>query len=146
VKSTQPETVPERTSATILLVEDEEMVRRATAEFLEVCGFRVLTANDGIEGLEIAEAHPEFDLLITDIVMPRMKGTEMAVALRRRFPDLPILFMTGYTQIPMELSEFEGAAMLHKPFALAEITRSVQALLRNKRTSEGGQNHERIPC
>ena len=117
------------TSATILIVEDEEMVRRATAEFLQVSGYTVFTAADGVEGLEVAAAHPEIELVITDVVMPRMKGTEMAAELRRRNPKYPILFMTGYTHVSLELSAFEGAAMLHKPFALAEITRGVQGLL-----------------
>ena len=129
---TQPGCFSTQTSGTILIVEDEEMVRRGTAEFLEVSGFRVLTAANGAEGLDVARGHAEIDLVITDVVMPRMKGTEMARELRLRDPKLPLLFMTGYTQVSLDLSEFEGAAMLHKPFALAEITRSVQSLLSRK--------------
>ena len=130
------EIVPEATaavpvrSAKILIVEDEEMVRRSTAEFLELTGHRVLTAANGIEGLKVATAHPEIDLIITDVVMPCMSGPEMAAQLRLRDPHIRLLFMTGYTHVGLELSAFEGAAMLHKPFALADIARSVQALLR----------------
>jgi len=118
-----------RTAATVLIVEDEEMVRRGTAEFLEVSGYTVLTAADGVEGLEVAAAHPEIELVITDVVMPRMKGSDMVSELRRRNPKLLVLFMTGYTHVSLELKAFEGAAMLQKPFALGEITRSVQGLL-----------------
>jgi two-component system, cell cycle sensor histidine kinase and response regulator CckA len=132
VESSTLESVSSKSAAKILIVEDEEMVRRATAEFLQVSGFEVLTAADGVLGLEVMSDHGDVDLVITDVVMPRMKGTEMAAQLRREYPDIPILFITGYTQIPVELAEFEGAAILHKPFALSEITRSVQSLLGNK--------------
>jgi two-component system cell cycle sensor histidine kinase/response regulator CckA len=132
VESSAPEEFRTKSAAKILIVEDEEMVRRATAEFLQVSGFEVLTASDGVQGLKVMDEHAKVDLVITDIIMPRMKGSEMAAELRRKHPELPILFVTGYTQIPVELARFEGAAILHKPFALAELTRSVQALLGNK--------------
>jgi PAS domain S-box-containing protein len=132
LESSAPEEFRSKSAAKILIVEDEEMVRRATAEFLQVSGFEVLTAADGVQGLKVMDEHAKVDLVITDIVMPRMKGSEMAAELRRKHPDLPILFVTGYTQIPVELARFEGAAILHKPFALAELTRSVQALIGNK--------------
>ncbi len=115
--------------ATLLLVEDEALVRNATAEFLALNGFHVLTASDGVEGLEVANQHPEIDLVITDIVMPRMPGIEMAQNIRACRPDVPLLFTSGYTDIPLELSRFAHSAMLHKPFALAEITRRINALL-----------------
>jgi two-component system cell cycle sensor histidine kinase/response regulator CckA len=132
VEPTTPEDFRSKSAAKILIVEDEEMVRRATAEFLQVSGFEVLTAADGVLGLEVMNNHADVDLIITDVVMPRMKGTEMAAELRRKHPKVPILFITGYTQVPVELAEFEGAAILHKPFALSEITRSVHSLLGNK--------------
>jgi two-component system cell cycle sensor histidine kinase/response regulator CckA len=127
-----PESIRSHSAAKILIVEDEEMVRRAMAEFLEVSGFEVLTAANGELGLAAMNEFTGIDLVITDVVMPRMTGPEMAVELRRKHPELPILFTTGYTQIPVQLAEFEGAAILHKPFALSEITRSVQALLDNR--------------
>jgi two-component system, cell cycle sensor histidine kinase and response regulator CckA len=130
--SASPEVVRSAKSATVLIVEDEEMVRRSTAEFLELIGHRVLTAVDGMNGLEVAAANPDIDFVITDVVMPRMSGSEMAAQLRQRDPQLRLLFMTGYTHVSVELSAFEGAAILHKPFALAEIARAVQALLGNK--------------
>ena len=84
--------------------------------------------------------------MITDVVMPLMRGTEMARELRLRNSKLPLLFMTGYTDVSLELSEFEGAAMLHKPFALAEITRSVQSLLSRRDRNQGTEApNERIP-
>jgi PAS domain S-box-containing protein len=127
------------TPATILIVEDEEMVRKGSAEFLTLSGYTVYTACDGVEGLAVAKQHPEIELVITDVVMPRMRGTEMALELRRQNPEIPILFMTGYTQVPLELSQFQGASMLHKPFALAEITRCVQALLQSVASTRRGK-------
>ena len=128
-RAVKPEGASSPMRATILLVEDEKLVRDGAAEFLTISGFEVFTASDGIEGLAVAEAHPEIDLVITDIVMPRMRGIELAFELRRRRPEIPILFTSGYADLPLELSSITHSDVLHKPFSLSEISRRVGALL-----------------
>ncbi|MBX9608480.1 MAG: PAS domain S-box protein, partial [Gammaproteobacteria bacterium] len=79
---------------TVLLVEDEATVRKLTRELLENDGYHVLEAADAEEALALALRH-DFDLLLTDVVMPRMKGPELAQRLREQRPSLPVLFMSG---------------------------------------------------
>src|SRR5438876_73480 len=86
----------------ILIVEDEKGIRESTAEYLRALNYRVLEAANGFEALEMTAndaARP--DLVVTDVVMPGMTGPEMAQRLRMRWPDLKIIFMTGYTEEPL---------------------------------------------
>jgi CheY-like chemotaxis protein len=83
---------------TVLLVEDEESVRRLLTHVLSRRGYRVLDASNAREALKIFERHgPDIHLVLTDIVMPNMSGRELADELRRRRPDLKVIFMSGYT-------------------------------------------------
>jgi PAS domain S-box-containing protein len=87
-----------RGAETILIVEDEEMVRRLSVRSLQMHGYIVLTAVDGQDALRVIDAHEgAVDLLLTDVVMPNMSGPELARALQQRFPGLKVLFMSGYT-------------------------------------------------
>jgi PAS domain S-box-containing protein len=112
----------------ILLVEDERSVREFTRGALELDGYRVAAAAGPEEALAIGDDVP-FDLLLTDVVMPQMRGGELARLLAERRPGLKVLFMSGYPD-GEELLDQEGpAAFLQKPFARAELTRSVRELL-----------------
>jgi CheY-like chemotaxis protein len=83
---------------TILLVEDDEVVRELAKEILEVYGYSVLTASNGREGLRIGQEHRgEIDLIITDVIMPQMGGREMADQLRTVRANTRVLFMSGFT-------------------------------------------------
>ncbi len=83
---------------TILLVEDEDQVREVASTILSRGGYRVLLAQNGEQGLEVAEQHGEgIDLLVTDVVMPRMSGRQLVEKLAPRWPDLKVLYMSGYT-------------------------------------------------
>ena len=118
----------------MLLVEDEADVRTLTCEFLKSAGYQVLTAGDGEEGLAIGEQfRDEIDLVVTDVVMPRMRGPEMAKRLRRILPDLKVVYMSGYTE---EFSEgpslLEGASFLQKPFSRDALLRNVHDALKGK--------------
>ena len=119
---------------TVLLVEDEADVRTLTCEFLKAAGYQVLTAVDGKEGLDIGHKFAEqIDVLVTDVVMPRMRGPELAKRLKRLLPDLKVVYMSGYTE---ELSEgqsiLEGASFLQKPFSRDALLRQIHDTLKGR--------------
>ena len=118
---------------TLLLVEDDPMVRSLAVEALKLKGYRVLDAGDGRDALAQAQKAGRIDLLITDVVMPRMTGRELADRLRVGTPSLRVLFMSGY---PGSLGEQLGrnVDLLEKPFtSLTLVNRVRQALDRDTR-------------
>jgi PAS domain S-box-containing protein len=109
--------VPVRCAGTVVLAEDEEAVRRPIRLALEEAGFTVLAARDGEEALRLADAHAgSLDLLVTDAVMPRMGGLQLAEALRRRQPGLGVVVVSGYAD-----SVPDGVAFLQKPVHPARL-------------------------
>jgi len=123
---------------TVLLVEDEADVRALTCEFLKAAGYQVLTAVDGEQGLDIGHKFAEeIDVLVTDVVMPRMRGPELARRLKRLLPGLKVVYMSGYTE---ELSEgqsiLEGASFLQKPFSRDALLRQIHDTLKGKPTEQ----------
>jgi PAS domain S-box-containing protein len=123
---------PVRGSETILLVEDEEALRKLARIALERFGFRVLVAGDGREALSVAEAAEErIDLLVTDLVMPAMSGRELAGLLRLRRPGLRVLLVSGYVSDPDLREDLTGGSdgFLQKPFRLAELAAAVRRIL-----------------
>lgn len=123
-----------RAFETVLVAEDEGEVRALASEFLRSAGYTVLTAQDGAEALEVAERLGEaIHLLVTDVVMPRMRGPELAKRLKRLLPDLKIIYMSGYLEANERDGEFlEEAFFLHKPFSREMLVRQVGAALRSK--------------
>ena len=90
---------PVRRRKTVLIVEDEEAVRELASEFVKTAGYTVLTARDGTEALAIAEQSDEpIHLLLTDVVMPRMRGPELAKRLKSLRTSLRIVYMSGYLE------------------------------------------------
>jgi CheY-like chemotaxis protein len=117
---------------TILLVEDEDMVRKLAKNVLELFGYRILEAASGKEALEICEgAGCEIDLLLTDVVMPEMNGRELAVQLLACCPKIGILYMSGYTDnaIVHQGVIDEGAHFVQKPFQTDVLLRKVREVL-----------------
>jgi two-component system cell cycle sensor histidine kinase/response regulator CckA len=117
---------------TILLVEDEEAVRRLSAKVLERAGYRVLSAADGAEAIRAADVHDgDIDLLVTDVVMPGMSGTQLAAAFRTRNPEIRVLFVSGYTpDAVLRHGVREGElAFLQKPFSPAALASRVREVL-----------------
>jgi CheY-like chemotaxis protein len=111
--------VPPRGDATVLIVEDEPSLRALTREVLEESGYRVLESEDGVAALEVARAHAgPIHLVISDVVMPRMGGRELAERLALERPKAKILFVSGYTAdtIARQGVLEEGVRLLHKPF------------------------------
>ncbi|SCW53807.1 multi-sensor hybrid histidine kinase [Sphingobium faniae] len=119
-------------SGTILLVEDEDMVRAVAERALVRQGYKVLTAHDGEQGLEVLAGDESVDLLISDVVMPNMDGPSMVARARQTHPDLPVLFMSGYAEEQLRKSiDIANVAFLPKPFSvsqLAEAARDAMAL------------------
>ncbi|MBI5602553.1 MAG: PAS domain S-box protein [Deltaproteobacteria bacterium] len=119
-------------SETVLVVEDEESVRNLIVMVLERFGYRVLTAGNGQEALEIFEG-PEnsIDLLLTDVIMPRMGGRELAERLEGLQPDLKVLFMSGYTDNAIVHHGIldKGIAFIQKPFRPEDLARKVREVL-----------------
>jgi signal transduction histidine kinase/DNA-binding LacI/PurR family transcriptional regulator len=117
---------------TILLVEDEPGVRRASRRFLEEHGYRVLDASDAGEALRLAELHEgEVDLVITDLVMPGMSGRELADRVAQIRPETPILYVSGYTDgEPVRSGLRDGKIpLLQKPFGADVLARKVRETL-----------------
>src|SRR6185369_2949229 len=117
-----------RGSETILLVEDEDSVRELTREALEDNGYRVIAAAGPNEALALGQ-DVRYDLLLTDIVMPHMRGGELARRLAAERPGLKTLFMSGYLDGESLLGGGEPAAFLQKPFSLSELNQTVRELL-----------------
>jgi signal transduction histidine kinase/ActR/RegA family two-component response regulator len=118
----------ERGSETVLIVEDDEEVRSLASEFLRGAGYHVLTAEDGKEALEISERMGSaIQLLLADVVMPRMRGPELARRLKARFPELKIVFMSGYLdQATCREEILQEAAVLQKPFSRDALLRQIR--------------------
>ena len=114
----------------ILLADDEAGLRDLTREFLEAEGFLVTATSDGQEALDAFEAAPQgWDLLILDLVMPRLDGIEVVKRVERVRPDLPVLLMSGYSAVPQ--AGVLGAPhrrFLAKPFRLQELLEALQSL------------------
>jgi signal transduction histidine kinase/CheY-like chemotaxis protein len=125
---------PVRGFGTILLAEDEEAVRDLASEFLKASGYTVLVAKDGLEALEIAEQRRgSIHVLVTDVVMPRMRGTELARKLKRCHPELKIVYMSGYLEHDSQDGSYErGAAFLQKPFTRESLLLKIRELIDGK--------------
>ncbi|MEX1113427.1 MAG: ATP-binding protein, partial [Patescibacteria group bacterium] len=117
-------------SEIVLVVEDEESVRRATRRILIKKGYTVLEAADGNEALQVMQSHPKIDLLLTDLVMPGMGGRELVRVLRSEGRAIPTLYMSGYTKDAVMRSELDPDIMvLEKPFSQAELATKVREVL-----------------
>ena len=117
---------------TILLVEDEDMVRNLARHVLVGSGYTVLDAGYGERALEICEANEgQIDLLVTDVVMPQMSGRELAERLRSSSPGLKVLFMSGYTDDDVVRHGIRSSevAFMQKPFLPDDLLRKVREVL-----------------
>lgn len=115
-------------AGTILVVEDEPVVRALIVEVLSELGYETLEAEDGPSGLEALQSRRHLDMLITDIGLPGLNGRQIADAARVARPDLKVLFMTGYAENAANAAGFlePGMAMITKPFAMEVLTARIQ--------------------
>ncbi|WP_229783432.1 hybrid sensor histidine kinase/response regulator [Pilimelia anulata] len=120
----------------ILVVEDEDAVRELVRRTLERSGYRVAVAAAPIEALRLFDARPQdVDAVVADVVMPGMSGTAMAAKMLEQRPELPVLFVSGYTmgQAPGGYALPDGAPLLRKPFEADALLRKLRGLLRGTR-------------
>jgi CheY-like chemotaxis protein len=117
--------------ATVLVLEDEIIVRGIVVEVLEDLGYRAIEAADGPAGLEILRAGGRIDLVITDIGLPGLNGRQVAEAARLLRPELKILFMTGYAETAAMADGFlqPGMQMITKPFAIHSLATRIKTII-----------------
>ncbi|MBW6523746.1 response regulator [Sphingomonas sp. RHCKR47] len=119
-------------SGTILLVEDEDMVRAIAERALTRQGYTVLAADHGEAALELLETAERPSLIVSDVMMPVMDGPTLARAVRQRYPDIPILFMSGYAEEQLRRSiDLDHVAFLPKPFSVQQLAEAARDALAN---------------
>ena len=119
-------------SETILIVEDEPLIRSLLCKFLERDGYDTLEAADGHEALDLCRNNPgRIDLIITDIIMPKMNGKELAEKLRSRNPGLKVLYISGYNDHIVGGRDVTGGGthFLQKPFTMVDVANKVRGIL-----------------
>ena len=117
---------------TVLVVEDNSVLRETIALALEFSKFKVFTAGDGIEAIELFRQHrDEIDCVLCDVVMPRMNGWETLTALRQLEPGLPVILASGYDETEVMQGDHaeRPQAFLKKPFELAECEKALRRLV-----------------
>jgi two-component system cell cycle sensor histidine kinase/response regulator CckA len=120
-------------TGTILLVEDEPMVRTVAERALTRHGYTVLTASNGEDALKLLADAGSVDLLVSDVVMPLMDGPAMVREARKTHPQVPILFMSGYAEEQLRKSiDLENVAFLPKPFSMQELAEAVRVAVAAK--------------
>jgi CheY-like chemotaxis protein len=111
-------------SLLVLAVDDDALIRMNTMAMLEELGHRVLEAVNGAEALDIVRQNPAIDVVLTDFAMPKMTGRDLAIAVARERPGLPVILATGYAELPP--GEKIDVRLLPKPFGLKELARALK--------------------
>jgi DNA-binding NtrC family response regulator len=115
---------------TILVVEDEDMVRKLTCSILKRAGYTVLSVAGSLEAIGVLKNHQgKIDLVLTDVIMPGMTGDELAVKVGDIRPDSAILFMSGHSGSVLEGVSKMNGDLLEKPFTADELAKSVRSAL-----------------
>jgi CheY-like chemotaxis protein len=129
-KRLPPPTARQGEGETILVVEDEQAMREVAVRILRRNGYRVLEAADGHEALSTLDGHA-CDLLLTDVIMPQMSGRELVERVRERLPDLPVLYMSGYSRgvLGPQRALDSSVALIQKPFSEQALVEKVRAVL-----------------
>ena len=123
----------------LLLVEDEDMVRIVAERALTRAGYDVTACANGEEGLAAIMEGGEFDIVVSDVVMPGMDGPAMVRAIRAKLPQMPVLFMSGYAEEQLRRDiDIPDMHFIPKPFSVAAIGDKVGAVLQQARAERGG--------
>jgi CheY-like chemotaxis protein len=133
---TGPSSLASHASGTVLLVDDEPMLLDSARGLLEVMGFRVLVARDGMEALEVfRDYRKEIRCVITDLTMPRLDGWGTLLALRELDPVLPVILVSGYARVQVMAGEHaqQPQAFLSKPFSFKQLQEAVALALGTSR-------------
>ncbi|MDH3328493.1 MAG: response regulator [Desulfobulbaceae bacterium] len=119
---------------TILLVEDDDSVREMIKTFLEPTGYNILQAQNGFDAVETSKTcEGEIHLLLTDVIMPKMNGQEVADELKKTRPEMQIIFMSGYTDdVIAHHGVLEaGVNFIQKPISLSRLAKKLREVFRN---------------
>jgi len=127
-------------SETVLLAEDQSSIRNVLREFLESKGYQELEAQDGGEALELAERHAgSIDVLVTDVMMPQIRGLELAKRVTELRPDICVIFMSGYSEdalLENRLLSERNMTLIQKPFDPEELAQKIRECLGDRRYKE----------
>ena len=128
-----PEPRPFGTLGRVLVVDDDELLRRVVGRMLEEAGYEVMLAANGLEALSCVNTSEAFDAVVADLRMPGMSGRALGERLAALHPGLPILYISGYTSDwQPELATRATSAFLPKPFAESDLLQSLRVLLGNR--------------
>lgn len=123
-------------SETVLLAEDQSPIRTVLREFLESKGYTILEAGDGTEALELAARHPGLiDVLVTDVIMPQIRGLELAKRVAESHPDVSVIFMSGYSEealLENQLLSQRNMTLIQKPFDPEDLAQKIRESLSEK--------------
>lgn len=123
-------------SETVLLAEDQHSIRNVLCEFLESKGYKILQAQNGRQALDIAEHYPEsIDVLVTDVIMPQIRGLELAKRVTELHPDICVIFMSGYSEdalLENRLLAQKNTILIQKPFDPEDLALKIRESLGDK--------------
>ena len=123
-------------SETVLLAEDQPSIRGALREFLELKGYSVLEAQNGDEALDLAQRHSgSIDVLVTDVIMPQVRGLELAKRVTELHPDICVIFMSGYSEdvlLENRLLSQQNLTLIQKPFDPEDLAQKIRESLSDK--------------
>ena len=141
VSSEGPDQIIKNGQGSILLVEDEADLRNVNAEFLSSLGYTLMCASSGPEALQLAAAADQIDLVISDVVMPKMSGREFADQLLQIRPNTKLLYVSGYADdvVLQNGVSMHGMLYLQKPYSLKQLASKVHNVCRGGATPLGGQ-------
>jgi YesN/AraC family two-component response regulator len=122
-------------SLKILIIDDEEHVLAILCDFLKFRNYDVTSASDGFEGLKLFENDQQgFDLIITDIVMPKLSGIGLISMIKKKSPDTPVIAISGWGEYPgVFATESQADKLLSKPFELSELDKTITELISSKK-------------
>lgn len=118
----------------LLIIDDNEEILIALSDFFSRKNYEVISATNGLEGLKLVETHKEaIDLIITDLVMPNISGVAVITIVKKKFPDIPVIAITGWGEHPEALAmEAQADLVLEKPFELSDLERFMNDVLNRK--------------
>ncbi len=119
----------------LLIIDDDEHVLATLDDFLRDKAYDVISASDGLDGLKFLESDKQgFDLVITDLVMPQISGMSLISIIKEKFPDTPVIAITGWGEYPGAFAiESQADKVLSKPFELSELDKAIKELISSKK-------------
>lgn len=122
---------PKNKSFKLLIIDDDQQVLDTLCVYLTDTKYNVVSACDGLEGLRLLETEQQgFDLVITDLVLPKISGNYLILKIKKEFPDTPVIAITGWGAYPAEHAiEAQADRVLEKPFDFSQLDKTIKELL-----------------